>query len=74
VPSLNLKIMHRIIAEELVFKMFSLLPTEMDCELSESIAKKAALVTIEYLSYSAEPDDLEMIQDLEIIEQIIKEI
>jgi len=66
--------MHRIIAEELVFKMFSLLPTEMDCELSESIAKKAALVTIEYLTYSSEPDDLEMIQDLEIIEQIINEI
>ena len=74
VPSLKLKIMHRIIAEELVFKMFNLLPTEMDCKLSEEIAKKAALVTIEYLSYSAEPNDLEMIKDLEYIEQIIKEI
>ena len=73
-PSLNLKTMHKIIAEELVFQMFKTMPLEMDVELSEELAKKCALVTMDYLIHSLEPEDTLMKNDFLQIIEIIKEI
>ena len=66
--------MHKIIAEQLVFQMFSILPLEMDYKISEEIAKKAAIITMDYLRFSLSPEDEIMDKDCKHIIEIIKEI